>query len=327
MTRVAPSICVMIAAWNAEETIARAVRSALDQAEVAEVVVVDDASTDATAMTARSADDGTGRLRVMTQPENRGPAAARNTAIEASSAPYLTILDSDDFLLPNRFAPLLAVPNWDAIADNILFIPEDGAGNFDAATVHSFEANPTALSFRQFVAGNIVRRGKPRGELGFIKPVLRRAFLERHGLGYDETLRLGEDFALYARILAAGGRFALVRSCGYVAVERRNSLSGQHATADLAALLASDDALATDGGLAAADSAMLRRHRAQLAIKVRHRRFLDDKRAHGMVGAVRRSLVAPEGLPGIAGAIFRDKLAGMRPIRSSRTETRYLLPA
>ena len=31
---------------------------------------------------------------------------------------------------------------------------------------------------------------------------MRRAFLERHGLAYDETMRLGEDYDLYARALS-----------------------------------------------------------------------------------------------------------------------------
>ena len=56
------TVCVIIAAKNAEETIGRAVRSALSEPETAEVIVIDDGSDDRTMAEAASADDGTGRL-------------------------------------------------------------------------------------------------------------------------------------------------------------------------------------------------------------------------------------------------------------------------
>ena len=62
----------------------RAIRSALRENRVAEVVVVDDGSTDGTAAASRAADDGSGRLRVLSLETNRGPAFARNHAIANS---------------------------------------------------------------------------------------------------------------------------------------------------------------------------------------------------------------------------------------------------
>jgi succinoglycan biosynthesis protein ExoO len=53
-----PDVSVIIAAWNAERTIGRAVRSACAQQGVdLEVIVVDDASTDATAATVQALDE------------------------------------------------------------------------------------------------------------------------------------------------------------------------------------------------------------------------------------------------------------------------------
>ena len=75
-------ICVVIAAKDAAATIGRAIRSALAEAEVAEVVVVDDGSADGTGAAALAANDGTGRLAVLPLDRNRGPAFARNHAID-----------------------------------------------------------------------------------------------------------------------------------------------------------------------------------------------------------------------------------------------------
>ena len=58
-------ICVIIAAKNASETIDIAIRSALVEPEVGEVVVIDDGSTDTTSDVAHAADDGIGQIRIV----------------------------------------------------------------------------------------------------------------------------------------------------------------------------------------------------------------------------------------------------------------------
>ncbi|MEP7221708.1 MAG: glycosyltransferase family 2 protein [Novosphingobium sp.] len=301
-------VCVIIAAWNASATIARAVRSALAQAETAEVVVVDDASSDGTEAAARAADDGSGRLQVIRLEANGGPSAARNRAIAASRAPFVAILDADDYLLPGRFKPMLAQNGWDVIADNIVFIREGLAANFDPASVGDFAPRPEAISLAQFIAGNMARSDNHRGELGFAKPLIRRAFLDLHGLGYDESLRLGEDYALYAQALAKGARFLRIRSCGYVAIERDGSLSGHHGTADLAALLAFDRKFAMTPDLPPDAQASLRTHAAQMEHKLHYRQMLDIRQARGRGQAVLAAMQRPAQLPRMVLAFLRDKL-------------------
>ncbi|TGV62507.1 glycosyltransferase family 2 protein, partial [Mesorhizobium sp. M2D.F.Ca.ET.160.01.1.1] len=114
---------------NAARTIAVAIASALRGPEVAEVVVVNDGSTDNTAEVARSADDGSGRLSVMRLDVNRGPSFARNAAITRSRAPFVSILDADDFFLNGRFRNLFAGADWDFAADNIMLIRDDATGD------------------------------------------------------------------------------------------------------------------------------------------------------------------------------------------------------
>lgn len=117
-------VTVVIAAWRASGTIGRAVASALAQPEAAEVVVVDDASNDdgATLAAARAADDGTGRLIVLELEKNAGPSTARNTALRASKAAWIAVLDSDDIMQPGRLAKLLALSQagYELIADDLL---------------------------------------------------------------------------------------------------------------------------------------------------------------------------------------------------------------
>jgi succinoglycan biosynthesis protein ExoU len=258
---------VLIAARNAAGTIARAVASALAQPEAAEVIVVDDGSGDDTAARARACDDGSGRLIVVSQ-QNRGPAAARNRAIGLSKAPLLCALDADDHFLPGRLGLVLerAGSDWDLVADELL------VAKGDACAPSGLTSRGGRIGFAEFVRGNVSDPKRPRCELGFLKPVMSRAFLNRHGLRYDQSLRLGEDYALYAEALALGARFQIVEACGYVAVVRPGSLSHIHTIEDLRALIAADERLARLPNLTRWDLEAVGLHRECLRLKLNHRR-------------------------------------------------------
>ena len=327
------SICVVIAAKDASATIGRAVTSALGEPEVAEVIVIDDGSTDATGPSAQSADDGSGRLRIVRFDSNRGPAAARNQAMALSSSPLIAVLDADDFLLPGRFSRLLALPDWDLVADNIVFVDERHAETTNL-NVAEFQPASKLIDLEGFIEGNISRRGKSRGETGFLKPVMRRAFLAANELRYREDLRLGEDYDLYVRALAKGARYRVSHACGYGAVVRRNSLSGQHRTEDLRRLYEADRAILQAGDLAPQAARLIRRHELHIRGRYELRHFLDLKNRQGAGAALRYALFHPAALPAIAGGILTDKAERFRrpPAQaatrhSSAPELRYLLPA
>ncbi len=316
MSSTLSDICVVVTAFEASDTIGRAVRSALAEREVSEVIVVDDASGDATVAAAERAGDGSGRLRIIRFDRNRGPSAARNAAIAASRAPFLAILDADDHLVPGRFARMSGSGDWDLLADNIAFVPERGGAEPDAAAIAALPDARRLLTLDEFLDRNISRRGRPRAELGFLKPVMRRASLARLGLGYDESLRLGEDFILYATALVRGARFELSARCGYVASIRAASLSGRHRTADLIALARADAALAVElagSGGSIADRRMLARHRDALEQKVATRRFVDRKHQVGLVRATAGLLATPATLARATMEIVDGKLRRRLP--------------
>ena len=99
---------VIIAVYNNANTIEKAVGSALSNPEVNRVIVVDDASTDETPSVVRSLRDKVGeRLAFLQLDSNAGPAVARNRGLGLSDAPWVGILDGDDYFLANRFAALL----------------------------------------------------------------------------------------------------------------------------------------------------------------------------------------------------------------------------
>jgi len=255
------STSVIIAAYNSHATIVHAISSALIQPETADVIVIDDASTDDTVRIAHAADDGSGRLKVISLPSNSGPSAARNRALLESQAPWVSILDADDFFLPNRLKGLLSYADEaDLIADDMWRVHEDAVDGPRQLLLGPLLTAPRLIDFREFITSNLTDQNRQRGELGFIKPILRRSFLDAHKLRYQENMRLGEDYELYARALALGAKLRLVPAQGYVSVVRPSSLSGRHTEEDLCQLRNCDEALAALPGLSVHDKQVLRQH-------------------------------------------------------------------
>lgn len=103
------SVSVIIPVWNRAATIAPAIDSALAQrlpaASTAQVVVVDDGSTDDLAGALRPYGK---RVICVRHERNMGAAAARNTGVAAAEGELVAFLDSDDAWLPDKLASQIA---------------------------------------------------------------------------------------------------------------------------------------------------------------------------------------------------------------------------
>lgn len=101
-----PRLSVIVPAFNAAKTITGAIRSTLRALpRDAEIVILDDGSSDTTADTASRIDDT--RVRVMSRP-NRGVATTLNDLIEATDSEFIARMDADDLVLPWRFRQQLS---------------------------------------------------------------------------------------------------------------------------------------------------------------------------------------------------------------------------
>ncbi|MDQ0511442.1 glycosyltransferase family 2 protein [Ancylobacter amanitiformis] len=203
------SVSVIVAAYNSTRTIQRAIDSALGQSmSDLEILIVDDCSTDGTADLVRSLYGAEPRVKLLSCARNGGPSRARNLALDAASGEWVAVLDADDLWLPDRLETLLSRREVaDFIADGIVSydaIAERQTGPFFLVDIAG------ALDFGRFISP------KTKADLGNLKPILRRSFLNRHGLRYDEHLRYAEDFVLYARLLCLRARACILPYAGYV---------------------------------------------------------------------------------------------------------------
>jgi Glycosyl transferase family 2 len=127
-----PRVSVVIAAYEAERFLAAALESALDQdypAELLDVVVVDDGSTDATGAIAAHYAGETGRVRVLQQ-RNGGNVAATNAAVAVADGDVVAILDADDAWPADRISAAVELladrPEVGLVYGDMTVIDEDG---------------------------------------------------------------------------------------------------------------------------------------------------------------------------------------------------------
>ena len=105
-----PSVSVLIACWNAEDSIERAIRSAVEDRSIdVECVVVDDASTDGTAELVAALAKRDPRIRLIRQATNEGVSAARNRGLELVRGEWITLLDADDRFVGGGPATLVRI--------------------------------------------------------------------------------------------------------------------------------------------------------------------------------------------------------------------------
>lgn len=99
-----PFNSIVIATYNREKLITRAIKSVLNQdTNNWELIIVDDCSTDDTVLTIQSFLDDS-RLSYYKTDVNCGVAIARNVGIKKAKGKYITFLDSDDEYKTNHLS-------------------------------------------------------------------------------------------------------------------------------------------------------------------------------------------------------------------------------
>lgn len=102
-TRDGELVSIIMPARNAALFLEIAVHSIQSQSFSSwELLIVNDASTDATLQIANNLHEQDRRIHVLDQKESRGIAKARNCALEKARGKYIAFLDSDDIWLPDK---------------------------------------------------------------------------------------------------------------------------------------------------------------------------------------------------------------------------------
>ncbi len=207
-----PDVSFLIAAYNVAPFIAEALASGLAQRDArVELIVVDDGSDDGTTEIVAKIASRDPRVTQICNANSSGPAAARNQAIAVAKGTWLAVLDGDDVITPGRTARLLALAeatSADIVADNFERISVDGAPTGVTMFPKSDDPFSFVVDVATFLDGNLALT-KNSFSLGAIKPMIRSAFVRRHGLDFPKDLQIGEDYQFLMDALLKGARFVV----------------------------------------------------------------------------------------------------------------------
>lgn len=216
---MSPDITVMMPVHNRADLIGRAIESVQNQTLTSwELVIVDDGSTDETRAVAQRYAASDPRVRVFVNERNVGVSEARNRVLRYSKGRFVTPLDSDDWFHPQRLERLLRFADLygaQVLSDDLLVV-RDGEDQPEA-TLSGLCDEPLSGAQLIDMAGLMRRLGFERDgiALGLTKPMIDRQFLVDHGIVYDASLEVGEDYWMLADCVAAGAKFVLVPDALY----------------------------------------------------------------------------------------------------------------
>jgi hypothetical protein len=306
-----PTLSVVIAAYQAEQTVAEAIESVLCQTSPAlEIVVCDDGSTDGTGAVLASFTD---RIRVIRQ-DNAGEAAAKNTAVRAARGDFVVVLDADDVCHPQRLEALgwLASrrPDLDVLTTDAFL---EVGGRVIRRAYGPFWRFETEDQRREILVRNFI--------LG-LAAVRRARWLDVGG--FDEGLHYVADWDFWQRLILGGSRVGLVEAplvtyrlaVGSLSADRARLVAGRvsllERTASLDGLSDTDrDAVAT---ALAAQRRLLALQRARAALRTEspeiRRHSLTVARTRGLAPRTRLKALVAAAAPGWAASRYREGTGG-----------------
>jgi succinoglycan biosynthesis protein ExoO len=209
---------VIIPAYNVSGIIGRALRSAAAQTlPPLEIIVIDDCSTDNTVEIVKALAREIPSLHLLSTPANSGPSAARNVGLRAAKGDWIALLDSDDAWRPGRLKRLSEVTSAtsaDLVADNLVMW--DAVADVQVKPAYYDLDEP----YRQITLLDLFRADDnfnfKNKTFSLMKPIMRRKFLTDHVIVYNEQMKIGEDFALYAESLFNGAKIILITEPHYI---------------------------------------------------------------------------------------------------------------
>jgi glycosyltransferase involved in cell wall biosynthesis len=198
-------VSVIIPVYNAEAFLEQAVKSALEQKEVAEVVLVEDGSPDNSLDVCLKLLAFDGRVKLIQHPDNKnhGAGATRNLGIKHATMPFIAFLDADDYYLPGRFEKDKEVFSANPDADGI----------YSAVKTEIFDEIAQKRYANKGLVTTVSEPLEPQDLFHHMAPLGRKGYFHGNGLtvrkevfdriGYfNSHLRLSQDTHMFIKMVS-----------------------------------------------------------------------------------------------------------------------------
>ncbi len=205
-------VSIIIPCYNAEDYVREAIESVLSQERSAQIIVVDDGSTDNTLqiLSYFSSD-----IQIL-QSEHKGVAVARNKAIEFVRSRYALLLDADDALAPGALDSLLRrASNSDSI------VVYGNFSSWDSLMSKKQNYHKTPRFLNDPLSLLVQRNISPPGAILFSSDAF-----EKVG-DFDQSVAACEDWDFIVRLARAGYCFKYVNKEVFYYRRIRSSASNQ----------------------------------------------------------------------------------------------------
>ncbi|SDS38528.1 glycosyltransferase family 2 protein [Gramella sp. MAR_2010_147] len=204
-------VSVIMPAYNSEAFITESIRSVIFQTyENWELLIIDDASTDATREIIKKFSSEDTRIHLLKNPVNSGTHISRNKGIKAASGDFIAFLDADDQWKPEKLTKQLNVlskPNVAACFSSYELINEEGEH-----LNKQIQALPI-LHYNKLLKANYV------GNLTGIYNV------NILGKIYCPEISKRQDWALWLKVIEDGGPIEGIQESLALYRQRKNSIS------------------------------------------------------------------------------------------------------
>lgn len=214
-----PLFSVIAPAYNSGRYIDRCIASVSSQSFGNwEMIVVDDGSTDDTAVkvTAHAADDQ--RVKLVSK-ENAGVSTARNVGLSVAKGEYVVFLDSDDEIPVDAlraYAEAIGTTHPDIVQGVAYRVDAEGS---ELAPIEVTAEMAKASSARETI--QVLEFADKAPLLHYIwNKAYSRSLIERAGLSFDEDISLGEDFLFNCAALRAADSVKFIEDLVYRYVQR-----------------------------------------------------------------------------------------------------------
>ncbi|MDP2685106.1 MAG: glycosyltransferase [bacterium] len=183
------TISVLIAVYNAENTIKTAIGSILNQTfQDFEIIIIDDKCTDKTIDVIKEFEDS--RIKIISNEHNMGQIKSLNKGLSFCSGKFIARMDADDISLPQRFE--LQVQAFEKNPELVL-VGTTGFKSFPNGRVKKltyYPRNAEALRFFSMF----------KSPINHISVMIRQEYLKNTDI-FDESYIIATDWDLWSRYL------------------------------------------------------------------------------------------------------------------------------
>lgn len=216
-------ISVIVPIYNMEKYLSRCVESIRNQDHTnLEIILVDDGSTDQSAVMCDEYEKIDKRVRVIHK-VNGGLSSARNAGLEIAQGDYIGFVDSDDYIASNMYSNLLYnIYGKSGTISNVMYkrVCENGE-EYLSSVIHTKNEKIESLEYLRELLLHV-------GDVSVCTKLFDRKIIGE--LRFDEN-RLNEDLLFMISLLSRFNEIQFVGEVGYYYFERKSSISSSYGKA------------------------------------------------------------------------------------------------